>query len=157
MVHFFPYLEECIHSGKAPGDICESLRAVTVSGRAAFFSNAEFIGQASPSDFRLIPRLGYRNSFLPVLTGNITEAGGETVIAVTARLHIWTRVLLILWFGMAGYFFLCGMIGVLMGGLEKIILILAAVGFMIIGQLLMRCCFYSPARKALKRLEELLR
>lgn len=86
----------------------------------------------------------------------MTENDGGTTIEITLQMHILTRIFLLIWFGMACFFFLCGILVVFTGGMEKITLILISLGFIVCGQVLMRCSFYSPARKVLKRLKELL-
>lgn len=155
MVHLLPHLEKQIKTKKTPEDICMILEPITDSGKIMFSSNAEFAGQIHPRGFQIVPRIQYRNSFLPVLTGKITEGEGETVIDITAQMHMLTRVYMIIWFGMASFIFLCGIIAVVAGGFEKVVLILVSFGFIAFGQLLMRGGFYGPAGKALKRLKEL--
>lgn len=156
MKHLFPYIEERINSNKNPEDIFMILKSVTDSREVVLSTSAEFIGQVHPLDFKIAPNLNYRNSFLPIAAGKMTEKDGGTTIEITLQMHILTRIFLLIWFGMACFFFLCGILVVLTGGVEKITLILISLGFIVCGQVLMRCSFYSPARKVLKRLKELL-
>ena len=156
MIHLFPYLEEQINSEKSPEDIYMALKSVTDSRKAVLFTNEEFIGQVYPLGFRIFPKVNGRNSFRPILTGNMTKNGGGTTIDITLQMHIVTRVFLIFWFAMTCFFLLCGILAVFTGGLEGITLILVSLGFVIFGQILMRCGFYGSAGKALKRLRELL-
>lgn len=155
MIHLLPYMEERIRSEKTPEEIAVILKSVTESGRF-FLTDAEFRGQIHSFDFRIIPHVHYRNSFLPTLAGNMTERNGGTDIVVTLRMHILTRIFLTFWFGMACFGFLWGIFAAFTGALEKAVLIFASLGFMAVSQILMRCGFYGPAGKALKRLKELL-
>lgn len=156
MIHLLPYLEEQIYSDKTPEDICMILQSVTDSRKVAIYANAEFYGQVHLLDFRIAPRLNYRNSFVPVLTGKMTEKKGGTAIEITLRMHILTRVLITLWNGMACFCFLCAVMAVFTGGLEQMTLIIVSLGLLILGQAFPRCCFYGPAKNALKRLKELI-
>ena len=76
MIHLLPYLEEQINSEKAPEDIYMVLKSVTDSRKAVLFTNEEFIGQVYPLGFRIFPKVNGRNSFRPILTGNMTKNGG---------------------------------------------------------------------------------
>ena len=156
MIHLLPYLEEQINSEKAPEDIYMVLKSVTDSRKAVLFTNEEFIGQVYPHGFRIYPKVNGRNSFRPILTGKMTKNEGGTTIDITLQMHIITRVFLVVWFSMACFYFLCGILVVFTNGLEEITLIIVSLGFLIFGQILMRCGFYGPAGKALKRLRELL-
>lgn len=156
MIHLLPYLEEQINSEKNPEDIYMILKSVTDSRKAVLFTNEEFIGLVYPLGFRIFPKVNGRNSFRPILTGKMTKNEGGTTIDITLQMHIITRVFLILWFAMACFYFLCGILVAFTGGLEDITPILVSLGFIIFGQILMRCGFYGPAEKALKRLRELL-
>lgn len=156
MIHLFPYLEEQINSEKSPEDIYMVLKSVTDSRKTVLFTNEEFIGQVYPLGFRIYPKVNGRNSFRPILTGKMTKNERGTTIDITLQMHIITRVFLLIWFGMVCFFFLCGILVVFTGGLEGITLILVSLGFVIFGQILMRCGFYGSAGKALKRLRELL-
>lgn len=156
MIHLLPHIEEQIDSEKTPEDICMILQSVTDTRKAGLFINNEFFGQVYPLGFRITPRLNYRNSFVPVLTGNMTEKEGGTTIEIVLQMHIFTRIFLIVWNVMAWFIFLRSIPAVFTGGLEQISIILVPLGFIIFGQVFPRFCFYGPAKKALERLKELL-
>ncbi len=156
MIHLLPYLEERINSEKSPEDIYMILRSVTNSRKDVLFTNEEFIGQVYPLGFSIYPKVNGRNSFRPKLTGNVVENDGGSTINIILQMHIVTRVFLLIWFGMVCFSFLCGILAVFTGDLEGGTLILKSLGFIIFGQILMRCGFYGSAGKALKRLRELL-
>lgn len=156
MIHLLPQLKEQINSKRTPEEIYKILKSVTDSRKVVFSTNAEFTGQVRPLDFRIVPKINYINSFLPIVTGYVMENDGGTTIDLTLQMHILTRIYLICWCGMACFIFVCGTIAVFTGGLEKITLILASLGLIIFSQVLIRCGFCGPARNVLKRLKELL-
>lgn len=156
MIHILPYLEEQINSEKAPEEVYAILNSITDSRKIVIFSEAEFIGQVNPFDFRIYPWDKSRNSFRPVLTGNITRREERTTIDIILQMHMVSRIFMGIWLGMLCFVFLSGIPVIFAGGREGITLILTLLGFVIFSQTLMRCCFYGPAGKALKRLKELL-
>ena len=156
MAHLFLHLEERINSKKTPEDIYMILKSVTDSEITLFSSNAEFFGQVHPLDFRIIPRINHINSFRPIIAGSITEDERGTIIDMKAKMHILTSIFLVCWFGMACFFFLCGINAVFIGGFEKIALVLVPLSFIVFGQISMRSGFYGPTQKAFKILKELL-
>lgn len=157
MVHLIPHSEVRITSKKTPEDIYMILNSVTDTRKIMFDVDAEFAGRVHPLDFKIYPVYPFmRNSFLPTLTGKITEGEGETVIDINAKIDIFTRILVVFGSGVAGFVFLCGIIDVIISGFEEVGLVLAPLGYITFMQILMRCGFYGPTRKALKRLKELL-
>lgn len=156
MIHLLPHLEEQIESEKTPEEIRMILQSVTDYRKIAFSVNAEFSGQIYPLGFRITPMLNYRNSFVPLITGNMTEKEGRTIIEVKLQMHILTCAFMVMWNCMACFFFLCAILAVITGGLEQITIILVSLGLLVFGQAFPRCGFYGPAKKAIGRLKELL-
>lgn len=156
MIHLWPYLEEQIDSGKTLRDIRMILQSVTDSRKIAFSVNNEFFGQVYPLGFRITPRLNYRNSFVPVLTGKMTEKEEGTTVEIILQIHILTRIFLTVWNGIACIIFLCAILALFTGGPEQISIMIVSVGLLLFGQVFPRCGFYGPAKKALERLKELL-
>ncbi|MDE6925494.1 MAG: hypothetical protein K2P59_09600 [Acetatifactor sp.] len=156
MIHLLPHSAKRIISEKTPEDIYIILKSVTDSRKAVLSTNAEFVGLVQPFDFRIVPKINYRNSFLPVLIGNITEKEEGTVIDITFHMPVFMQIFLIIWYGMACFLFLCGILAVFTGGAEQTAFILVPSGFIVLGQVLSRCCFYGPEKKSFNRLKELL-
>lgn len=159
MMHIFPYLREQINSGKTREEIYRILDSVTDSRKFIWFPNAEFSGKVSSFYFTIRPEFGYRNSFAPVLTGTMTEKKEGTMIDIVLQLHIFVRMFIVIWSGGLFLFFLFGVLGVYMDiidGTGGIILILVPIGMITASQIIMRFGFYSSARKAQKRLRELI-
>lgn len=158
MVHLWPHLREQIDSKKPPEEIYMILQSVTDSRHTAYFSKSEFCGRVNPLNFRIIPTpIPYiRNDYAPVLTGNLTEKGGGTAIEVTLQMHTDTCIFLTIWNVITCFIVLFTILAVFTGNLEEKMFIMVPIAFTIGGQVLPRCCFYGSAKKALKRLKELL-
>lgn len=151
MIHLLPYLEERIISEKTPEEIGTVLQSVTAR-RGGLYTDPEFVGQVYPMGFKIAPVIYYRNSFLPVITGNITENESGTTIDITFRMRTFSRIAEIFWYVFFSVFLFLGILLVFAGELKGILFIL----FPVLEQISMRCFFYVPARKAFKRLKELL-
>lgn len=159
MIRVFPYLREQINSEKTREEIYRILYSVTDSGKIILSTSAEFSGKVSPSHFTIRPECGYRNSFAPVLTGTMTEEKEGTMIDIVLQLHIFVRMFITVWSGGLFLFSLFGVLGVFMDFIDRtggITLILVPIGMITAGQIITRLGFYGSARKALKRLRELI-
>lgn len=158
MIHILPRFDYRMISAKSPEDLFLILDSVTNTRKFAFTISAdtEFIGTISPPNFRIMSKINYRNSFLPVINGTIYTKEGRTVVDLRFRLHWFVRIFLAVWFGMTGLSFLIGLLLVLTERTAKPALLLTAASFLLVGQVLVRSAFYLPAKKAAARLEELL-
>lgn len=158
MIHILPRFDDRIVSDKSPEELFLILNSVTDTRKTAFSisSNAEFIGKMTPPNFKIvsIPKIYRRNSFLPVIEGTICIEGDRTVIGLRFHLHWFVRIFLTIWFGMAGFSFLVGLLLVLTEG--NVEFMLTAALFVLLGQALVRSAFYIPAWKTAARLRELL-
>jgi hypothetical protein len=68
------------------------------------YSTKPYQGEVSKDSFtisRIISR-GSRNSFLPIITGDITSFVGTTQIKIKMRLHIFVLIFMLFWFGLIG-------------------------------------------------------
>ena len=119
-------------------------------------SHAEFVGEVHPLAFKIIGNINYRNSFVPVIKGGIKETEDGAVIDMEMRLSLFVRIFLASWFGMSGFFFLIGILCIIVNGKKDILLSVVSGCFIIAGQLMARCGFYIPAKKLIWRLEQLL-
>jgi hypothetical protein len=61
----------------------------------------QYEGTVDRNGFEITRIIGYRNSFLPVISGRIKATESQTVITITMRLHLFVRVFLTIWCGMA--------------------------------------------------------
>ena len=54
-------------------------------------------GNISGQTFEVSRIINYRNSFLPVITGNITQENNATIIKINMRLHKFISAFLLIW------------------------------------------------------------
>ncbi len=55
-------------------------------------------GKISGKTFEVSRIINYRNSFLPVIMGNITQENNATLIKINMRLHKFVNVFVLIWF-----------------------------------------------------------
>jgi hypothetical protein len=55
--------------------------------RSSWFARAPYSGEVWSDGFKVVPVIGYRNSFLPVICGDFETQPKGTIIYVTMRLH----------------------------------------------------------------------
>ena len=173
MIHIFPRLEYSIDSTKSPEDIYTILNSVTAPKKMLFSylsypDNIEFIGEVNSSDFKIVskPKPYVRNSFTPVILGTIRAAKGLTVIDIRMRLYLFVQVFETIWYGGAGITLLVGLFAAFAEvagrtGTKLTVFSLAVIFYAVVfwgfGQALTRIGFYFPAKRAIERLDELLK
>ena len=157
-MRLLPHLECEIRSDRSAEEIHRILESVTDSRKITFSTDAEFVGEIEPFAFQIVPTLRYqyyRNSFLPVIRGNVKEWENGTIVDIKMRMNLLVCVFLSVWFGMLFLFSLIGIL-VIITGVEESTIFLFSFGMIMLGQLLVRRAFGGPAKKAARRLEELL-
>lgn len=159
MIHILPYLEHTIISSKTTAENIRILRSLTDERKVVwgFRTDFEFLGVIHSSDFRIIKRLHYSNSFMPVIRGKLWDDGDGSIIDINMRMSPFTQVFMIIWLGGVSFFFLLGILIFFLYGFEQIIWLGASTLMLVLGNISMRRGFYRPAEKAKKRLEELFK
>lgn len=158
-MRLLPHLECEIRSDRSAEEIHRILESVTDSRKITFSTDAEFAGEIEPFAFQIVPTLRYqyyRNSFLPVIRGNVKEWENGTIVDIKMSMNLLVCVFLSVWFGMLFLFSLIGILVIITGGVEESTIFLFSFGMIMLGQLLVRRAFGGPAKKAARRLEELL-
>jgi len=59
-------------------------------------------GELSESNFKIVRKIGYRNSFLPVIQGRVSSSAQQTRIDIQMRLHMAVLIFIIVWLGVVG-------------------------------------------------------
>ena len=163
MIHIIPHLEYSIDSTKSPEDINTILNSVTAPKKMVFSylsypDNIEFIGEVNPSDFTIVnyPRFGFKNDFdfRPVIEGTIRTERELTVIDIKMRLRLSVLIPFTILFGGC---FLDGLFTVFTKGMDGVPMLIGAAAIFAFGQVFARTGFYFPAKRARRRLEELLK
>ncbi len=154
----FPSINDRIFSPSSPKEVCCILQGITEPRYTSFLKECDFIGKVDESGFLVCPyRFPSRNSFLPVIEGQIIPKGSGSEIVVKMRLHRIVSIFMAVWFGGVFFAFLFGILLVLLDGIKTAYPILLGSGGMIAaGQILVRLSFFLPARKAWRRISELL-
>lgn len=154
MIHFFPYLREQVYSGRSRENICMVLYSA-LEYRTLFPSlDMEYTGQVYPSHFKICLKNHKGNTFLPDITGTITEKGDGSVIDIVMQMDMATRIFMMVWNGFLLLFFLIYLSAVFISGFDDMLFLVFPFFMMIVGQIIMRRGFQDPAREALKELKE---
>lgn len=168
MIHIIPHMKFIIQTGKSPEEVQALLQSVTDTENKWLTvpGDKAFIGKVGETDFKFLPRLGevlfagiiihVKDSFLPVIVGQIQGQESGTTVIVRMRLLWFVTVFLCVWFGITGMIFLAGLLTVISGQPDGWGITASAFGFILFGQLLAKGGFYIPAKRAKRRLEELL-
>ena len=158
MIHILPHLEYSMDSTKSPEDIYTILNSVTEPWGISFLDtrDAEFIGEVNPSDFRIViyHKIGFKNDFRPVIEGTIRTESGLTVIDIKMRLKLSVLIPFTILFGGC---ILDGLFTVFTKGIDGLPMLLGAAVILAFVQVIARPAFYFPAKRAIERLEELLK
>lgn len=56
-----------------------------------------FRGRVEPSSFELVRRIRYRNSFIPVIRGNVEASGKGSIIRLRMRMHAFVIAFMFIW------------------------------------------------------------
>lgn len=78
----------------------ESLRKMWSFGKPA---STPFIGSVQDESFKIRRDIRYRNSFLPIIWGRVTQNGVGARVYVTMFIHPLVAFFMIFWLGMAGF------------------------------------------------------
>lgn len=62
----------------------------------------EYRGEVNEDGFEIVRIIRGRNSFIPVISGDISEQVGGCTIAVSMRLHFFVMVFIVFWCGIVG-------------------------------------------------------
>ena len=118
--------------------------------------HAPFQGEVYPGGFRISRIIHYRNSFLPMITGEFQPGAAGTKVVIRMGLHPFVTVFLCVWFGGVGL----GLFAVLSGirsGQTSPAMLLAPVGMLLFGWGLAFAGFWFEARKQKRMLVGMFR
>jgi hypothetical protein len=131
-----------------------------------FFSgnHKPYQGELNDYRFEVTRIIHYRNSFLPVIKGEIRPGLGGSVIDITMHPHIFVIVFMMIWFGIAGSIFFGMFCTVLVTiweskgeNIEGLLGLLLPMGFLMFGYLLVMGGFKFEAVKSKTFFQELFR
>ncbi len=116
--------------------------------RSRWFAKQPYSGRVWRDGFKVMPVIGYRNSFLPVIRGYLDAAPDGTIIHVTMRLHYGVAAFMYLWCCVVGVAFVEILESILAGSTPWAVLL--APLFMLtfaVGLTLGGFWFEAPARR----------
>ncbi|MCI9658195.1 MAG: hypothetical protein HFI14_06235 [Lachnospiraceae bacterium] len=154
-----PSLDYEMHSSRTLEDVVMLLKTVTKQPKKKSLvpTSGEFAGEIIGSVFKITPTIWYRNSYVPVIQGQIRSVKGGSVISIQMRMHPFVSGFSLLWLSGVFFGFLCGLLSILAGNPAEGLPFLVISGAMIAAeQLMTRYAFYYPAERALQRLSDLL-
>ena len=105
---FAPFERLTIETPLTPEEVHQRLAEVIEPKRMfRFFSgnHKPYQGKLNDDRFEVTRIIHYRNSFLPVIKGEIRPGLGGSVVDITMHPHIFVIVFMIIWFGIAGSLF----------------------------------------------------
>jgi hypothetical protein len=99
-----PYKNYELVSDQTPSEVEAAMRSVVAPRRTFRFAAAPraFEGEVGDRTFDVQRAIGYRNSFLPQIRGDIMAAAGGSRIVVRMRLRLAILVVMIIWMGGVG-------------------------------------------------------
>jgi hypothetical protein len=91
-----------LHLAMAPGVAAETLDANCEEWSPAYSfcgkKTKPFIGSLNGYSFKMYRAIGYTNSFLPILVGNIDSKDEDSLVQIRMRMPLWTSAFMVLWF-----------------------------------------------------------
>lgn len=157
MIYLRSYLDYTIESEKSPEHIYLILTSVTRHRKDKWKSiRPEFIGEVYPTYFKFVRNTFYYNSFSPVITGQIIAIDYKTIIQIKMRLHSFTRIFEIIWFGFILLFFVIGIFNFFITDFQEWSLITHSILMIAGGLLITKGVFYMQVKKDHEKLAELL-
>jgi hypothetical protein len=149
----FPSLKFEIRSKKKPEEIASLLNEECTG---EIWEDGRFHGSATPAGFKLtkLPSRGSRNSFTPVIIGEISQDGEETTVNIKMRMMRFVHIFCLLWCSPLPLFFLAGIFMSVTDGIGTgLPFLIIPVVFFASMQLCLHIGFWRPAKKTKEWLE----
>jgi len=136
----------------------EHVRPVPTFSLRLLSSKAEksYEGSVSGNTFSIQRVIGYRNSFLPWITGTIHAAENGSLIQVRMRPRVFVLVFMSIWMGIIGLVFLSGVITLINGHRQMVGMVAIASLMLLFGYGLTMLAFKYESGRSRKELEKLL-
>ena len=89
-----------LESKKSKDEIIQILKDNTSPARSIFYRNYDefFNGKILEDSFKIQRNINYKNSFLPVLIGEIKKTDSSTRITIKTRMNLFVIIFLCIWF-----------------------------------------------------------
>ncbi len=106
---FLPYENFEFKTPLSPYDAIKRLRIVTGTRQHFWFwqrPKTSYQGKIEENKFEISRVIGYRNSFLPIIKGEVRSDLGGSSITISMQLHVLVMFFVICWLGSVGFSFL---------------------------------------------------
>ena|SRR5687768_7943521 len=164
---FAPFERLTIETPLAPEEVRQRLAQIIEPKQMfRFFSrdHKAYQGNLNNDRFEVSRIIHYRNSFLPVIKGEIRPGLGGTVVDITMHPHPFVIAFMIIWFGFAGTIF-AGILSTSLisiwqsngGSLTDLAGVIFPAGFLLFGYVLVMGGFKFEAAKSKAFFQELFR
>ena len=164
---FAPFERLTIETALPPEEVRRRLEQVIEPKQMFRFSSRDhkaYQGNLNNDRFEVSRIIHYRNSFLPVIKGEIRPGLGGTVVAITMQPHPLVIAFMLIWFGFAGTIFA----GILFtsvisiwqangGSLTNLAGLIFPAGFLLFGYVLLMGGFKFESVKSKAFFQELFR
>ena len=123
-----------------------------------FFSiddSKPYEGKVYENHFKINRIISYRNSFLPIIYGTVSNENNKTKINIKIKIHVFVKVFMIIWLGGVSLAFLIGLMTAILTMKLSYFLFLT-MAMLIFGYVMMTVAFKFESKKAKKFLEKLL-
>ena len=102
MTTIFPYISKSYETKKSREELISSLKSMTYedAGWGFYFLGTDgkpYRGIVKYADFKIRPAIRYRNSFIPIVHGQIEEKEESTLVTVEVKLYASIRVIMTIW------------------------------------------------------------
>lgn len=148
-------------------DVCKRISENIEPKKTAIFSflscnsTKPYEGELVGDSFNISRIINYRNSFLPIIKGQITTSLGQTQIKIKMRPATFVLIFISIWLGIVGLFCIgflaAGILQILRHGFSPIeLFVLFPFGMFLLGYLLTFFAFKSESKKSKEFLARLL-
>jgi len=117
----------------------------------------KYQGVFSYSDFKIWRIISYRNSFLPIVEGQITPSPSGSRISITMRLHRFVAAFMFIWFGGVSIGLVTFSIAAMRGRMEPLPGLFIPLGMLLFGLVMTSGAFWLEANKTKAFLLETLK
>ena len=127
LIKYLPFENYILTTNLRTDEVCKRLSENIEPKNLSIFSSPnrnstkQYEGNISGNIFQISRIISYRNSFLPIIKGNISSSYGQTQIKIKMHLVTFVLIFISLWLGVVGL--VC--IGILLAGILQLRLILA--------------------------------
>lgn len=114
-------------------------------------------GEVNGNQFRINRVIGYRNSFLPKISGRIEVSDNGSIVHILMRPNVLVLAFMTMWLGIAGYLFLGGLVIFLSSEHQTLSIVLVPGGMFLFGYSLLLGAFKYESIQSRKDLEKALK